>query len=600
MKQEIINLLTKVIKENYNLDLEEIKLENPPKKELWDYAFGCFLLARDLKKNPAQIAWDIIELIKKEKIIESASVAGPYLNIKVNKNSFTEKFLNHINSNSEIKENNKTIYIDYIWANVWKPMHIWHMCTPNQGQVMINCYKKLWYNVISDSHIWDWGIIFGKLILAFKNWWDKNKLKENAVEHLLELYIKITAEAEKDETLEAQIRNEFKKLSSWDEDSIKLWASFTKESIFAMNILLGRMNIKPDFNIWESFYEGLNLPKMEDYPDLEFSMKDVVEELKEKEIASVTNNDDWTKSIWVDFWEDSKLSSCILQKKDWTHWYLASDLAAIKYRVTNWNLEKIIYFVDSRQQLHLRQVFEIAKKAGWIENIELFHAYNGFIALKDGAMSTRKGRIIKLEALLDEAESRAEKIILEKRDDIKWEELKELSKKIWIWAIKYWYLKKNRESDIIFDWDEFMSFEGNSWPYIQYAYVRARRILEKESYVGCTPCGCPDKNSENNTGYPQGIPLQVSFNSSSEIDLAKKIMNFRNILEKSTQNNYPHIIAEYAYDLTKSFSNFYNNVSVKDEENEENKKLKLILVDSFSKTLKETFEILGIEMPEKM
>jgi len=588
MKQEIIKLLQKVIKDNYNIEVPEIKLENPPKKELWDYAFGCFLLARDLKKSPVQIAWDILELIKEENLIESASVAGPYLNIKVNKNAFSEKFLEYVESREwkiSFPKKNKTIYIDYIGANVWKPMHIGHMCTPNQGQTMINVYKKLWYNVVSDSHIWDWGIIFGKLILAFKNWWDENKLKENAVEHLLELYIKITAEAEKDKTLEEQIRNEFKKLSSWDDESIKLWAKFTKESILAMNILLWRMNIKPDFNIWESFYEGLNLPKMENYPDLEFSMKDVVDELKEKGIATTTDNEDWTKSVWVHFYEEEKLSSCILQKRDWTHWYLASDLAAIKYRISNWNLDKIVYFVDSRQQLHLKQTFEIAKKAGWVENIELFHAYNGFIALKDWAMSTRKWRIIKLEALLDEAEVRAEKIILEKRDDIKWEELKELSKKIWVWAIKYWYLKKNRESDIIFDWDEFMSFEWNSGPYIQYAYVRAIRILEKEDYVV----------------YAGLHTLQgATFSSDSEIDLAKKIMNFNNILEKSALNNYPHIIAEYAYDLTKSFSNFYNNVSVKDEENEENKKLKLILVDSFAKTLKETFELLWIEMPEKM
>ena len=597
MKQEINILLKKVILENYNLKLDEIKLENPPKKELWDYAFGCFLLARDLKKNPAQIAWEIMELIKLEDLIESSSVAGPYLNIKVNKNSFTEKFLDFIENKDIlqcISTNSKTIYIDYIWANVWKPMHIWHMCTPNQGQVMINCYKKLWYNVVSDSHIWDWWIIFGKLIFAYKYFWEnKEELEKNAIDYLLKLYVDITAEAEKKPELEEWFRETFKKLSSWNEESIKLWASFTKKSIEAMNVQLWRMNIKPDFNIWESFYEGLNLPKMEDYPDLEFSMKDVVNELLEKGIASITKNEDWTQSIWVNFSDEEKLPSCILQKKDWTHWYLASDLAAIKYRKSNWNPEKIIYFVDSRQQLHLKQVFLIAKKAGWLDDTELFHAYNWFISLKDWAMSTRKWRIIKLDKLLDEAEERAKKIILEKRDDIKWEELKKLSKIIWIWAIKYWYLKKNRESDIVFDWDEFMSFEWNSGPYIQYAYVRAIRILEKENY----------ENELNNN--PHIIPFnkgdkQVSFESSSEIELAKKIMNFNNILEKSTQNNYPHIIAEYAYELTKSFSNFYNNVTVKDEKDENYKKLKLILVDSFAKTLKETFEILWIEMPEKM
>ena len=608
MKQEIQNLLKKVIKQDYNLEISDIKLSNPPKWVDGDFSTNVWFLARDLKKNPTIIAEELVESIKKQNfsLIENISALNWFLNIKINKNSFTEKFLEYVKKIGWTQDlslqNNRTIYIDYIGANVWKPMHIGHMCTPNQGQVMINVYKKLGYNVVSDSHIWDWWIIFGKLILAYKKWWDENKLKQNAVEHLLELYIKITAEAEKFPELEEEIRQEFKKLSSWDKDSIKLWASFTKESINAMNVLLGRMNVKPDFNIWESFYEGLNLPKMEDYPDLEYSMKDIVKELIAKGIA--TQNDDG--SVWVIFDEETKIPSCILQKRDWTHWYLASDLAAVKYRTSNWDLEKIIYFVDSRQQLHLKQVFEISKKAGWCtnnnpsqpsfnikgrsNNVELFHAYNWFISLKDWAMSTRKWRIIKLEALLDEAEDRAKKIILEKRDDIEWEELKKLSKIIGIWAIKYWYLKKNRESDIIFDWDEFMSFEGNSGPYIQYAYVRARRILEKE--------GLTNNNSPIIPFYKGD--KQIWFNSDSEIDLAKKIMQFKNILEKSITKNYPHIICEYAYDLTKSFSNFYNNVSVKEEQNEENKKLKLILVDSFANTLKETFEVLGIEMPERM
>ncbi|MCD5380373.1 arginine--tRNA ligase, partial [Candidatus Gracilibacteria bacterium] len=465
----------------------------------------------------------------------------------------------------------KSIYVDYIGANVGKPLHIGHMCTPNQGQVMINVYKKLGYNVISDSHIGDWGIIFGKLITAFKKYGSEEKLQENAVEHLFELYVKISSDAETDETLEGTFREEFKKLSEGDKESINLWSKFTKESILAMNIQLGRMHIKPDYNIGESFYEGLGLPKIEDYPDLgDNNMKDVVDELVEKNIASITQNDDGTTSIGVVFADELKMPGCILQKRDGTHGYLASDLSSIKYRKQNWNLEKIIYFVDGRQQLHLRQVFEIAKQAGWLGDTELIHAYNGFISLKDGAMSTRKGRIIKLEALLDEAELRAEKIILEKRDDIQGEELKTLSKTIGIGAIKYGYLKKNRESDIVFDWDEFMSFEGNSGPYIQYAYVRARKILEKEGFEA---------------GHLQGVSLQnTGFETSEEIELAKKVMNFNSTLRECIEGNYPHVITSYAYDLTKAFSSFYNAVRIKETQDENTKQLQLLLVNSFSET----------------
>ncbi len=586
MEQQIALLLKQKIKENYDLDLNDIKLETPPKKDLWDFAFGCFLLARDLKKNPAQIADEILESLKNEELIESASVSGPYLNIKVNKLNIISLIRNY--NFEKVFENNKwkTIVVDYIGANVWKPLHIGHMCTPNQWQAMINVYKKLWFTVKADSHIGDWWIIFGKLIAAYKAWWSKEKLKENAIDHLLELYIKATDEAEKHSHLDEEYRKEFKLLSEWNTESVELWREFTRYSIDAAQVQLDRLNIMPDYNIGESFYEGLWLPKMEDYPDLKYDMHSIVEELLEKWIA--TKNEDG--SVWVIFSDETKIPSCVLQKRDGTHGYLASDLAAIKYRVENWNPEEIVYFVDVRQQLHLKQAFNIADMAWWISKDKLFHAYNWFISLKDWAMSTRKGRIIKLDKLLDEAEDRAKKIILEKRDDIVGEELSELSKIIWIWAIKYGYLKKSRETDVVFDWDEFMSFEGNSWPYIQYAYVRAIRILEKSWY---------DKNikvSENNDDIKEKIKDET-------LDLVKLLVKYNSsdwVLEETAEKNMPHILASYAYELTKSFNAFYNNVEVLKEENEKLRNLSLILTKNFAETIKDCFKLLGIDMPEKM
>lgn len=590
MEEKIVWIIKKSILDIFWLEINEIKLETPPKKELWDFAFGCFLLSKDLKKSPTIIAEELANNLKWNELIESLSVAWPYLNIKLSKNIFSKAFYEIYNNKNEFLNqniwNNKIIIIDYIWANVWKVLHIGHMCTPNLWQAMINLYKKLWYNVISDSHIWDWWIIFGKLITAYKLWWDEDRLKQDAVSYLHELYIKITAESEKDENLEEKSREEFKKLSNNDKDSVKMWSEFTKYSIKAMNIQLARLNIKPDYNIGESFYEWLSLPKMEDYPDLKWDMKSIVEELLKKNIA--TKNED--NSVWVIFDDSEKIPSCILQKRDWTHGYLASDLACVKYRMDNWNPEKIVYFVDVRQQLHLRQVFEISKKVWWLSSpkkgegvatTELFHAYNWFISLKDWAMSSRKGNIVRLENLLDEAELRAEKIILEKRNDIVWDELQKLKKIIWIWAIKYWYLKKSRETDVIFDWDEFVSFEWNSWPYIQYAYVRAKRILEN---------------------YSKEIPeIEVwAFEFSEEIELFKSIQNYTDIKIKTAETNLPHLLAKFAYDLTKSFNSFYNSVHILNEKNESKQIIRLKLVDLFTIVLKDCFEILWIEMPEKM
>ena len=586
MEQQIIQLIQNIIFDKYQLENAEVKLSVPPKKNLGDFAMNCALLARDLRMNPNIIAEELSKLLESQELVLSAEVAGPYINLKISKDIFTNSFKNIYSDLSvflhpKVSKGTKII-IDYIWANVGKPLHIGHMCTPNQGQVMINLYKNLWYDVISDSHIWDWGIIFGKLITAYKHWGNEDKLHENAVDYLLELYVKITAEAEKNPSLEQEARDEFKLLSEGNENSKKLWAEFTEYSIQAMNIQLARLNVKPQYNVGESFYEGLGLAKMEDYPDLEFDMHSIVEELVKKGIA--VKNDD--NSVWVTFDDELKMPSCILQKRDGTHGYLASDLACIKYRMLNWSPDKIIYFVDVRQQLHFRQAFEIAKNAGWLnreelKDTELFHAYNWFISGKEWAFSTRKGNIIKLWDLLDEAENRAKAIILEKRDDIEWDELNELSKMIGVWAIKYGYLKKSRDTDVIFDWDEFMTFEGNSGPYIQYAYVRARRILEN---------------------FWESISKDISwkFEYSEETDLVRALWDYKDVLIKAAETSMPHHICKYAFELTKAFNSMYNNVHILNEEDQSKKMIRLQLVETFSKTLKELFTILGIDMPEKM
>ncbi len=585
MKQEISIYLKKLIQDNYKLKLEEIHLETPPKKDMWDIAFGCFILAKDLRKSPADIAQDLKEIIQDDlnKISEiwEVNAAGPYLNIFLGWDVLAKSFSTMMSSSlyGDISSNaSENIYIDYIGANVGKPLHIGHMCTPTQGQVIINVFKKLWYNVISDSHIGDWGIIFWKLMVAFERYGDDKKLRENAVEHLFELYVQISKDAEGDKSLEEQFREVFKKLSHWDQNAIDIWSRFTKSSIDAMNIQLSRLFVIPQYNIGESFYEWLWLPKMEDYPDLKYSMKQIVEELIEKWIA--TQNEDG--SVWVVFPDEMKIPSCILQKRDGTHGYLASDLASVKYRMDNWNPKKIIYFVDVRQQLHLKQAFVISKMAEWIsdDTTEITHAYNGFISLKDGAMSTRKWKIIKLENLLDESEKRASEIIIEKRDDISWSDLELLSKQIWVWAIKYGYLKKSRESDSVFDWDEFMSFEWNSGPYIQYAYVRAQKILTSSNW--------------------QKDFKDLEYNKTEEKALIQHILWFSQLIDDLTTSYHPHVLCQYVYEMTKKFSAFYNNVQILSEENAQLKKSRLALLFGFSQILEESFEILGIPLPKKM
>jgi len=586
MKLQIVNLLHKIT--NLDKNILEQKIEIPKDKSMWDFAFPTFVLAKTFKKAPNQIAEELANKINQNKpdFIEKIEQVWPYINFFLSKSSYSDLFQKILDEKTENEENkNRTIIVDYIGANVGKPLHIGHMCTPNLGQTIINIYRKLGYNVIWDSHIWDWGIIFWKLIVAYQNWWDEKDLKENAVEHLFQLYVKATQEEDKNETWKDKFQEAFKKLSQGNEEYIQLWALFTKESIKAANTQLSKLNVKPDYNIWESFYEWLNLPKLEDYPDLIWAMKNIVNELLKNWIA--TKNKD--NSVGVVFSED-KIPSCILQKRNGTHGYLASDLAAVKYRIYNYKPEKILYFVDNRQSLHLQQVFEVSKLAWWtkwveteLENeVELVHAGNGFVKLKDGAMSSRKGKIIKLQALLDEASNRAKNIILEKRPDISEKELLQLSEIIWTGAIKYEYLRKNRELDIIFDWNQFMTFEGNSAPYIMYSYTRWLSILNKNSI---------DFNKKN---------IKYTFTNNEEINLIKKLWEYKDILKKTVEWAYPHILANYTYELTKLFNTFYNKVPVLSEEDEAKKLSKLALINKTISTIKDSFSLLWINLPEKM
>ena len=595
MEKLVQNILKKSIKNLFELELADIELAVPPKKKLWDFAFWCFPIAKAAKKSPADIASELKDFIEKNNFpeIKKLEIAWPYLNIFIarNKSSALKKLEYFLEVQSKKSEYNKTMIVDYIWANVGKPLHIGHICTPCQWQTMVNALKFQGYKVISDSHIWDWGIIFWKLISAFKKYWDDTKLAENAVDHLLELYIKITADAEKDENLEENFREEFKKLSEGDKASIAYWQMFTSESISSMNNLLARLYVTPQYNVWESFYEGIGLPKIEDYPDLETNMYQIVDELVEAGIA--TKNED--NSVWVEFPEESGLSSCILQKRNGTHWYLASDLACIKYRMQNWAPERIIYSVDVRQKLHFEQAFYIANQAWWLKrkwqaDTQLFHAYNWFISGKEWAFSTRKGNIIKLWKVLDEAEEKASTLILSKRQDFSTEKLTELARVIWIWAIKYGYLKKKRTTDVVFDWDEFMTFEGNSGPYIQYAYVRATKILKDYSLDW-------EINFTNTGTYENEVALEKF-----EI-LAAKLSSFYElwwVLEETTDTMMPHLIAQYSYSLTKDFNDFYDKVRIASEYDLNMKNAYIMIVQSYAKTIENTFFILWIELPDEM
>lgn len=622
----INSLIKSTLEKLYNSDYTP-EISVAPKPELGEYCINVFPLAKTAEKAPNIIAWEVAtELAKHTDVFVSTSATGGYVNFFLTEKVWISLFSTLDNASDKTIAHPETIVVDYIGANVGKPLHIGHICTPSIGQVICNLYRHLGYNVIGDSHFGDWGGIFGKIIYVWKNAekyphfksqynkylnsptsvaikdfrnWMELQLESLSINFILELYqhahkplVTIGDEEHDSEWHLKEIENgfmfEFKKLSQWDPENIELWKRFTEISLTEIEKKLKLLNVEATYNIGESFYEWLGLPRPngEDYPPLKENMKDIVKELIEKWIATdnstLTNGED--KSVGVVFPEELKLPSCILQKKDGTGLYLTSDLAAIKYRLTNgWNPSKLIYSVDVRQQLHLKQAFTIAQMA-WpelTEGVEFYHAFNWFIKLKEWAMSTRHGTVIFLEKLIEEGNERTAQILEEKwrtgENALKPEDIQAIT----VAAIKYSYLAQDREKDVTFDWDKALSFEGNSGPYIQYAYVRAKKIL-------------PTDFSKKTTSSDLHL-------STHDKLLIQSLAGFRDAVDATAKTYKPHHIALYAYSLAVMFNSFYvHTPKILEENNTKLRDFRLALVQETSATLKKSFELLGIEMPSEM
>jgi arginyl-tRNA synthetase len=572
--QNILSLITEAIHTLYGINFTP-DISVAPKPELGEYCTNVFPLAKTLGKAPNLIADEIAtELTKEHDTFVSTSATGGYVNFFLTDRVWITLF----ESLDTWKRNTDqwTIVVDYIGMNVGKPPHIGHICTPLQWQAIINIMRYLGYHVIWDSHLGDWGFLFGKLIVGFQKYGDPKRLETDAIDHLLEVYIAINTDAENDPAVEQTCRDAFRALSDGNTEYTELWARFTRASITTAKKMLSLMHVKQDFDVGESFYEWLSLPVIGDQPPLEFDMNSIVTELVSKGIA--TQNEDG--SIGVIFPEDTKMPSTILRKRDGTNLYLTSDLAAIKYRLTNgWNPIKILYFVDIRQQLHLKQAFWIATQA-WpelLQNKELFHAANGALVLPEWAMSTRKWNIIRLDALVEEGFLRTKNILEEKGRTLSEDDIREIA----VGAIKYSYLSQDRERNIVFGWDKALNFEGNSGPYIQYAYVRAMKLVPVWF---------------NTEKIPNNIHL-----SPYDRSLIQILARFDEVIENTVRNYKPHHLALYCYDLAVAFNSFYvHTPKILDEKEEWLRDFRLSLCQKFCNQIRLGFELLAIKMPTEM
>lgn len=560
--------ISEKISEVTNIDKEQLEsyIEIPKDTTMGDYAFPCFKLAKDLKKAPPVIATEIKEKLKMdEEIFSKVEIVGGYINFYTNGAALVKDVLNEYNEKKETYGNSqigkgKNIVIDYSAPNIAKPFHIGHLRSTVIGAALYNTYKFLSYNVTGVNHLGDYGTQFGKLIEGYKMWGEEYNVEENPIDELTKIYIRINELCKEDETVLENCRNNFKKLEDKDPYCVEIWERFRKLSLKEFQKVYDMLG--STFDSWngEAFYSD--------------KMQEVIETLEktgklvESEGARVIELED--------------MAPCIIEKTNGSTTYATRDLAAILYRIRNYNFDKALYVTSYEQVLHFKQVFEVTKLLGIDEKYTkgLEHVPFGMVRLKEGKMSTREGNIIKLEDLLNEAISRALKVIEEKNPEL--EDKEDVAKKVGLGAVIFNDLSNNRIKDEIFDWDMMLNFQGETGPYIQYIYVRTKSVLEKAGYI------------------PEFKDINIKeLVDEASVNVIKTISNFSNVLEQVVDKNEPSILSRYLIDLSQSFSSFYNANKIICEDKEK-QDARLYLTYVVGNILKTGANLLGIQMPDRM
>ena len=562
-KEEIAKQISKVTE----IETNEIKgyIEVPKDTKNGDFAFPCFNLAKTLRKAPPIIANELKEKLEFDSnLIESVAVIGGYLNFFVNKNSLIKGVLEKVSEDEKIKiGEGKTVLIDYSAPNIAKPFHIGHLRTTVIGGALYNVYQKLGYKVVGINYLGDYGTQFGKLIEGYKRWGSEYDLSENPIDKLAEIYKRINDLAEEDEaTLEA-CRENFKLLENGDEYCVKLWNEFKDLSLKEFQAIYDLLGSK--FDSWDG--EAAMANKTDEVIDI----LDKTGKLVESEGARV-----------IDLSDKGISTPCIVCKSNGSTIYATRDLAAILYRARTYDFDKCLYVTSYEQNLHFKQIFEVAKLLGIDEKYlnGLEHVSYGMVRLPSGRMSTRKGNFVKIKDLLNDTIEEAQKIIEAKNPDL--EDKEEVAKRVGVGAVIFNNLVTSRVKDEIFDINTMLNFQGETGPYIQYTYVRTNSILQKAGAV-------PNIND---------VDVKTLSDEYSQ-NVIKLLGNFQDILVQVTNKEEPSILAKYLIDLSKAFSAFYNENKIIGEE-KTIQDARVFLTYCVGKILKEGANLLGMQMPDKM
>jgi len=523
-------------------------------------------IARAKNLKPQDVAMQIMEALTNSPSVEKAEVAGAgYVNIWLTPAALMKELEETLHACTPQKTRDEApVIIEYSQPNIAKPLGIHHIIGTTIGQALVNLYRHTGYPVLAWNYIGDWGTQFGKLAVAYEKWGGGKPVKDCTLDELLDLYVRFHKEVENDETLEDQGREAFRKLESGDAALRAFWmdvVSVTKESLAD---LYTKLHVSFDIDKGESFYED--------------KMEPLLEAGKKKKVFVEGEGGSWI----VQFPEESKLPPYLVQKSDGATLYSTRDIAQMKYRMETYHPQAIYILTDIAQKMHFQQLVATCQQLEWdiptFENV-LF----GRMRFSDSSMSTRKGTVLKLEHVIEEAVARARAITEERGETIQTDNAEELANMMGVGALVYGILSQNRKMDMVFDWDKMLSFEGNSAPYLQYTHARAKSVLRK---------------AEKEIGNWK-LEIGVKELSMPERILIGTLLQFPQVLVEARSEHLPHKLANFLYQLCQDFNSFYNTENILQAETPQ-RDLRLSLTSLTATVLKTGAELLTLRVPDRM
>ncbi len=562
-RSNVVDIISQAV---HVLDRDSINelVEIPPTYDMGDYAFPTFKLAKEFRKSPNMIAEELAEKFSQSELFASIEAKGSYVNFFINREMLAKSVIEDVieqkdRYGSSDLGGNRKVLVEFSSPNIAKPFHIGHIRTTVIGNSLAKIYDFLGFDVVKINHLGDYGTQFGMLISAYKKWGDREIIEQNPIKELLALYIKFNDEADKDETLRDEARYWFKKLENKDSEAIELWEWIRKISLKEFNRVYDLLNISFDSFTGESFYSD--------------KMPSALEEMKQKGIVEESEG-----ALIVDL-EEYDMPPALIMKKDGSTLYTTRDVAAALYRKKHYDFYKNIYVVGSQQNLHFKAWIKIIELMGYDWAKDCIHVPFGMVSLEEGTLSTRKGRVVFLEDVLNKAIESTRKIIEERNPGL--EDKENVAKQIGIGAILFQELFNQRIKDYTFNWEKTLSFEGETGPYVQYTHARANSLLEKGEFKESNEISFAELSGED------------------EINIIRMIYDFPNVIISSMEKNEPFFITRQIVEIAKAFNTFYNSKQII-VENEEIKNARLSLVYATKTVIKVGLSLLGIEAPNKM